>query len=95
MLRVEPPPPKITRETEYLVFHETHDTGKTKQWSVVSRRHGDPLGRIVWYGPWRQYAFYSHVGTYWNTGCLADVQQFITDQMAARRAARERAKADG
>jgi hypothetical protein len=41
---------------EYLVLERVPDEKrKTLLVSVLSRRHGDLLGMIRWYGPWRQY----------------------------------------
>lgn len=70
--------------SEYLEFVEVHDTGKTKVWQVLSKRRGDVLAVISWHGAWRQYTFRPNPNTIWNTGCLADVQAFIAEQMALR-----------
>ena len=78
-------PVRIPHPSEYLDFIEVADTGKTKVWQVLSKRHGDVLALISWHGPWRQYTFRPHPNTIWNTGCLTDVQSFIRRQMEARR----------
>lgn len=73
-------------ETEYLSFAERPEQGrKTMTWMVVSRSSGSVLGRIRWYGAWRQFCFYPEGNTIWNTGCLADVQSFIRVQMELRK----------
>jgi hypothetical protein len=43
---------------------------------VESRRHGDTLGVIKWYGPWRQYCFYPEPGCVFNSDCLRDIAGF-------------------
>ena len=72
-------------ESQYLEFVEVKDTGKTKVWQVLSKHHGDVLAVISWYGSWRQYTFRPNPNTIWNTGCLEDVNRFITLQMDARK----------
>lgn len=72
-------------ESEYLVFVEIWDTGKTKVWEVLSKSSRMVLAHISWHGPWRQYTFKPTEHTIWNTGCLTDIQTFIKEQMAARR----------
>lgn len=72
--------------SEYLDFYETLDTGKTKVWTIISKTRGSVLGQVKWHGPWRQYTFWPSPETIWNVGCLADVQRFINDRMAERRA---------
>lgn len=76
-------------ENEYIEFREVVRGGegarKTSVWSVVSKSSGDSLGRILWFGRWRQYCFFPEEETVWNVGCLASVQEFISEQMAARR----------
>lgn len=68
------------RETEYLVFRELRTTGKkTRMWSVESKRWGDNLGTIQWYGRWRQYVV--HADAIFNAGCLKDITQFLEDAM--------------
>lgn len=74
----------MSTESEYLDFVEVRDTGKTKIWEVVSKRNGDLLATIAWYGPWRQYVFRPELGTIWNTGCLAVVSGFISARMRER-----------
>jgi hypothetical protein len=69
------------RETEYLVFNELRNDGKkTRMWVVESRRHGDALGMIQWYGAWRQYVLVAHA--IFNRGCLEDINKFLDDAMA-------------
>ncbi len=50
---------------------------KTLDWDILNKRHGTPIGKIAWYGPWRQYCFYPEGGTVFNVGCLDDVKKAI------------------
>lgn len=75
-------------DSKYLVFKQMPYAGKTKKWQVHSRRRGDLLGIIRWYGPWRQYCFSPTPGTTFNRGCMEDICEFITKQMELWRAAK-------
>lgn len=69
----------MTAESEYMVFVrdlEWEKNHKTQFWTIKSRRSGDLLGDIKWYGPWRQYVFEPYDAIF-NTGCLADIYKFI------------------
>jgi hypothetical protein len=69
----------MTFDTEYLQFEqdlEYSKSHKTQYWTVYSKRHGDMLGDIKWYGPWRQYVFEPYNALF-NTSCLNDVIAFI------------------
>ena len=37
--------------SEYITFVLTKDTGKTRAYDVVSKRNGDTLAVVKWYGP--------------------------------------------
>lgn len=49
---------------------------KTVTWIVRGKRSGILLGRIHWYGPWRQYVFYPEPETLFNGGCLREIASF-------------------
>ena len=70
--------------SQYITFHKLSDTGKTEVWSVNSQNHGNRLGLIKWYGPWRQYAFWPDAETVWNPACLDDATVFIRGLMSKR-----------
>ena len=50
---------------------------KTEVWDIVNRRSEEPLARIQWYGPWRQYVMEPEPQTVWNDGCLVSVLTFL------------------
>ena len=79
------------RETKYLLFQETPSAGKTRQWHVRSKSSGTLLGRIKWYGPWRQFVFFPEPTTLFNIGCLADINAFMTDAYTDWRFGKNRA----
>lgn len=73
--------------TEYLRFDETQPEGrKTKVVYVYSTGNGDLLGKVQWFGRWRQYAFFPNAGTVWNPDCLDVVNERIRALMAERKA---------
>jgi len=67
--------------SEYLEFNQIPYEGKTKRFNVVSKLHGDILGRISWYGAWRQYTFSPTYPTVWNNTCLKDIINFLEQLM--------------
>lgn len=67
--------------SEYLEFKQISYEGKTKRFEVISKLHGDVLGRISWYGAWRQYTFSPGYPTVWNNSCLKDIVNFLEQLM--------------
>jgi len=72
-------------ETKYLRFVMAEQKAKTQVWQIISKKWGDVLGVIRWYGPWRQYIFYPEKDTIWNKDCLDDVKIFLQDLMERRK----------
>lgn len=68
----------MSYQYRYINFVKIADKPKTSVWSCLTR-HGDELGQVKWFGPWRQYCFFPTVGLsmVFSAGCLADVQNFI------------------
>lgn len=62
---------------KYLIFKQIPYEGKTKRFEVISKLHGNILGRISWYGAWRQYIFSPSYPTVWNNNCLKDIINFL------------------
>lgn len=63
--------------SKYLEFLLLEKKPKTKVVGVYSKKNGNRLGIIKWYGPWRQYAFFPEKDTLFNVDCLADIQSHI------------------
>lgn len=68
--------------------------GKTQVWAVLSARHRTELGRIKWYGAWRQYVFEPASLTLFNPACLVEITQVVRGLTAEHRAA-HRGQSDG
>lgn len=75
-------------ENDYIRFEKVGDTGKTKIWNVVSKKHGNVLGTIKWYGAWRQYTFQPEDSTVFNPECLDTISRFIRNEMYRRDSAK-------
>lgn len=71
--------------SKYLEFKQVPFKGKTKRFEVISKLHGYSLGRISWYGQWRQYVFSPAFETVWNKDCLKDIQDFLNNLMIERK----------
>ena len=48
-------------------------SGTTDIYVVSSKRSRDVLGKIAWFGRWRQYTFTPMSETTFNSECLADI----------------------
>lgn len=70
-----------TRIGKYLVVRllPAAPGRKTSQWTVHSKG-GATLGRVEWYGAWRQYVFAPAGSTVFNKGCLADIGEFLGER---------------
>jgi hypothetical protein len=79
----------LMKETKYLTFYSgPSGSGKTKLVVIMPLEHGHgtkALGRIKWFGRWRQYAFFPEPGTVWNPECMDDVTSVIKRLMEDRR----------
>jgi len=58
---------------------------KTKIYLVHSRYDGFILGRIAWYGGWRQYVFQPDTDTIWSDDCLQELTDFLKQLKEARK----------
>jgi len=70
---------------KYLEFKQVPYEGKTKRFEVISKNHESVIGRISWYGAWRQYTFSPAFETVWNRECLKDIQDFLQNLMDERK----------
>ena len=62
---------------QYIHFVEVEKKAKTSVWSCRNNRTGGELGRVEWYGPWRQYCFFPEPTTVFNVTCLKDIIDFL------------------
>lgn len=74
-------------KSKYMEFDKIGDTGKTEIWNILSKSSGFILGKISWYGPWRQYCFLPSPNSVFNNSCMSDIQKFIKILMEDRRKA--------
>lgn len=69
---------------KYFEMILKRNTGLTKVYDIVGNRNDYILGRIKWYGPFRQYCLFAISGIVFNTTHLKDIQHFIK-QLAEER----------
>jgi len=67
---------------EYIHFVKVAEKPKTSVWECRNNNSNDALGRVQWFGRWRQYCFHpapthSFVELVFNVGCLDDIAAFI------------------
>ncbi len=75
-------------ESKYIEFDRIGDTGKTEIWNILSKPRDSIsfiLGKIKWYGPWKQYCFFPSANCIFNVGCLSDISEAINLLMLKRR----------
>lgn len=61
-----------------FVENGTSPSGKTKKWRVENTSaKSEVLGDVAWFSHWRQYCFYTALGTVWNADCLLEIQEFL------------------
>ena len=71
---------------KYLRFEELEAKPKTKRFAVRNKTSDFILGYVKWHGPWRRYCFFTiDVFLIFDTGCLADITDFINKLMAERK----------
>lgn len=71
---------------DFIELEEWAYAGKTGVWAVRSKRSGDVLGEIRWFGRWRQYTFSPSPGTTFNPDCLDLISKWTRERTAAHRA---------
>lgn len=65
--------------SKYLEFSVIEEGPKTKVIGIWSKKDGDRLGIIKWFGRWRQYAFFPENGTVFNVECLDVIRSHIKE----------------
>ena len=70
-------------KSDYMIASDVSESGKpTKRWNILSYSSCALLGRIGWYGAWRQYAFFPAEKTIFNSDCLDALQVFLDEANA-------------
>jgi hypothetical protein len=64
-------------EYKYITFVLSDRKPKTDVWKCMNKRHGDELGIVKWYGPWRQYCYFPSCQAVYSKGCLDDISDFV------------------
>lgn len=70
--------PTLHKETKWLRFFIVDRKPKTVVINVINKNQ-QFLGKIGWYGAWRQYVYESEDGIIYNDGCLEDIRQVIAN----------------
>ena len=65
--------------SKYMIFEPGFDKPKTKTWTIIAKSSFTELGRIEYYGPWRQYCFLPKANRdlVFSKGCLEEINAFI------------------
>jgi hypothetical protein len=66
-----------------FVRHGNSPSGKTQEWEV--RGTSDTIGKIAWFGRWRQYTLFPNKETTFNVRCLIEIATFLKELMDERK----------
>lgn len=79
-----------SKKTEFLTFMKYKDSEKkTYDISVLNKNSDTLLGKIKWYGPWRQYALHTLDNIIFDRKCMNDIISYIDKLMDDRKKASE------
>lgn len=79
---------QLDNSNPYLAFQDaTPPDRKTRITEVTAVSSGILLGKIKWYGAWRQYCFFPEPGCLFNVGCLETITRNVDVLNKQRRAA--------
>jgi hypothetical protein len=71
---------------DFIFFEDEPNPGrKTRVVLVRNRRSGEELGKVRWYGAWRQYCFYPASLTIFNITCMARIGDEMLGMTLAHR----------
>jgi len=70
-------PDRVLGKWTTATFLEVSASGKTKVWEIRAVAGGAVLGKVKWFGRWRQYVFAPAANTVWNPDCLNEVSRFV------------------
>lgn len=81
-------------EGAFITFTElaSHPDRKTKSWYVNTKRGGDRLGDIKWFGPWRKYCFEATPWSGFEEICLREIAAFLEARTREHKVARNDAR---
>jgi len=68
---------KKENRMSHLGFDVIEQKPKTKVYGVYSLHDKSLLGRIYWYGWWREYVFESLTDIIWTETCLKELYKFL------------------
>lgn len=74
------------KEPKWIRFDEMDSHGrKTKIFHVINKEYNTYLGKIVWYGGFRKYAFFPEPDIVFESTCLQDITNFLVELMEERK----------
>jgi len=72
--------------TKWIEFvDQSKPDRKTKEFAVMNKDNGSYLGRIKWYGSFRQYSFFPEPECVFEKTCLKDIIDFMNQLMTERK----------
>ena len=83
------------KETKHLRFTEDNRPAlKAGTWIVRNKHDGQFLGKVMWYGAWRQHCYFPvSADLVFSTGCLRDIADFCAERTKEQAQRREQGAA--
>ena len=69
---------------KYITMIKKEDKPKTSVFDVYTKSGDTVLGEIKWFPRWRQYCFFPEDDCVFSKGCMADINDFMDEQMKIR-----------
>jgi hypothetical protein len=74
-------------EYKHLIFLlDGLDREKKKLVYLCGNKSGEDLGRVEWYGPWKQYCFVDTCNGIYSQSCMNDIANFLSQLNVSKKA---------
>ena len=72
-------------EGKWIKFVLQKQKSKTQVWDIIAKQENLPLGYIAWFPRWRCYAFFPNNNMVFETDCLKNIIDFISELETKRK----------
>jgi hypothetical protein len=83
------------KKYKFITITEIQKKAKTSVFVVVNHKFGEKLGIIKWNTGWRRYCFFPDPGMQFDSLCLKDLANFLTELMVEHKEKNKKAKQQG
>lgn len=65
----------------FIELPQDKNKKKTKTFVIKNKEYGGRIGIVKWYSGWRKYTFFPDNNTLYESDCLSDISNFLTQLM--------------